>query len=274
MALPEGDATRTGLHDDVAMTVFRMTIEYVVGSKDFRGSLPWLQRATKIAEGEEALHAIADMTDSARGAVDAEDAYHRDAAYAAAPPTYRGGTGTSVAAAGASVAVGGLGCLFRTFGVFLVIALIGGAISLAGKACDATSSSSSGSGSTYSQSSTDSGSGSSASGTPDVTPSVNYTAIRRKIRAMIAYNNSLPGTLSSSKPSVATRLAMYEGAIETWAALNDPDKETRGLCRKAGSFARAAAVLFRDPASDSAWSGWKASIGPFNRAWRLWGKTH
>lgn len=274
MALPEGDATRAGLHDDVALTVMGMTIAYANGSEDFRGSLAWLERAAKIAEGEAALHRIAENTSTARENADAEDAYDRAVARAGSPTAYSRGAGRSVAAAGASVAVGGLGCLFRTFGVFLVIALIGGAISLAGKACDATSSSSSGSGSTYSQSSTDSGSGSSASGTPDVTPSVNYTAIRRKIRAMIAYNNSLPATLSSPKPSVATRFAMYEGAIETWAALNDPDKETRGLCRKAGSLARAAAVLYRDPSSDSAWSAWKASIGPFNRAWRLWGKTH
>jgi len=65
VALPEGDATREGLHDDLALTVMGMTIAYANESEDFRGSMAWLERAAKIAEGEAALDRIVGNMDKA-----------------------------------------------------------------------------------------------------------------------------------------------------------------------------------------------------------------
>ncbi|MEI6171637.1 MAG: hypothetical protein WCQ45_04055, partial [bacterium] len=65
MALPEGNATRQGLHDDIALTVLGMTIAYVNESEDFRGSMAWLERAAKIAEGEAALDRVVGNLDKA-----------------------------------------------------------------------------------------------------------------------------------------------------------------------------------------------------------------
>ncbi|GEM_PF-3379778 len=278
MALPNGDAMRVGLHDDVALTVMGMTIAYANESEDFRGSIAWLERASTIAEGEAARHRAKENIATARENADAKVAYDRAAVRAAASPRYRQGSGGGVAAAGASAVVGGASCLVRTFGIFIVIALIGGVISLAGKGCgcDSTSSSSSNSGSSYSLSGYDSGSASDSSvpDTPDAAPSVNYNAIANKISAMIKYNNSLPRSVTNAKPSVATKFLMYAGGIETWAALNDPDNETSGLCKKASNLARAAAALYKDPSSDSAWSRWNTNVKTFNRAWRNWGKSH
>lgn len=65
MALPEGDATREGLHDDLALTVMGMTITYVNESEDLRGSIPWLERTASIAEGEAALDRVVENMDKA-----------------------------------------------------------------------------------------------------------------------------------------------------------------------------------------------------------------
>ena len=65
VALPEGDATREGLHDDLALTVMEMTIDYVNESEDFQGSMAWLRRAAKIAEGEAALDRVVGNMDKA-----------------------------------------------------------------------------------------------------------------------------------------------------------------------------------------------------------------
>ena len=65
VALPAGDATRQGLHDDLALTVMGMTIAYVNESEDFQGSMAWLTRAAKIAEGEAALDRVVGNMDKA-----------------------------------------------------------------------------------------------------------------------------------------------------------------------------------------------------------------
>lgn len=74
MALPEGDATRVGLHDDLALTVMSMTVSYVNESEDFRSSIPWLERAVSIAEGEAALDRIVENMDKAHEMVALEAA--------------------------------------------------------------------------------------------------------------------------------------------------------------------------------------------------------
>lgn len=139
MALPAGDATRTGLHDDVAMTVLGMTIAYVNESEDFRGSVSWLERAAKIAEGEAALDRIAENTDTARENADAEDAYdaHRSGRVNVSTPRLLPQKKRS-----GCVTCGGI--VAAIFGVLLVIGLIG-------QACEGGNTSSSSSGSTSGQ---------------------------------------------------------------------------------------------------------------------------
>jgi len=275
MALPKGDATRTGLHDDVALQVLGMTIDYGNRTEDFRGALPWLERAAKIAEGEAALSRIYENLVKARENADAKDAYDLAVARAAAPPPYRRRTGGSVAAGGASAAVGGMGCLFRTFGIVIVLALIGGGISLAGKACGGDSSTSSSSaGSSSSQSIYDTGSGSSAPETTDLAPSVNYNAIATKVNAMIKYGNSLPRTAYSGDYQAASRYRKHGQSIENWLAKNgDADGRTKQLCDKAIDLATAEAT-FRVNASSSNLSRVNANIDLFNRVWKKWLASH
>jgi hypothetical protein len=271
MALPEGDATRAGLHDDVAGLVFSMTIDYGNQSEDFRGALPWLERAATIAEGDAALHRISENTDTARENADAKDAYDRAVRSGGASPQYRQGTVGKVTSAGAGAAVGGLGCLWRTLGLFIVIAIIGGIFSLGGKACgcDNSSTSASNSGSTYSQPSNDSGSDYTAPESSDPVPSVNYNTIAKKIDAMIVYGNRLPKT-TGANAKAASRFREYGRSIRKWMLANDENAATKRLCDKAIQLAKAETAFQANPYASSNLRSVNASIRAFNRVWDNW----
>lgn len=260
MALPEGDATRTGVRDDVAMTLLGMLIDYVNASEDWQGALPWLERAAKIAEGETAQHRVSENLAIVHENAEAKAARDRAArSRAAAYATSRVQAPQMKKRRSSRLHRGGI----------VIVVLIG--LGLAGAAMkdgfDGSGSSSSSSTSTLDLSTPTAPANGSAS-------SVNYGAIAKKIGAMVKYNNGLPQDVTGPKPSVATKYLMYVGAFETWKALNDPDKETKRLCDKASNLARSAAAWYKDPYSHSAWSRWNASIHSFNLAWRHWRKTH
>lgn len=259
MALPEGDATRTGLHDDVAMTVMGITVAYVNESDDFRGSLPWLERAAKIAEGEAALDRIAENTDTARENADAEDAYdaHRSGRVPVSTPRLLPQKKRS-----GCVTCGGI--VAAIFGVLLVIGLIG-------QACEGSDTSSSSSGSTSGQAGsvepptdTQAPTPSSSSGKP----AAGYQErndLAQLFKRVWAVHSATPKTLSKPYPELATRLKRLARQIRSWTSTYQTSWGTRRVALEGARFASATGAWYADPFSNSKFKAYKRSFDDFRQ---------
>jgi len=269
-ALPQGDPARAALHDDLALTVLACTIAWVNRTENYETATGWVDRALHLAEGDAAVERILENQAINSENLSAQRQYRQVGGQ-------RPSTFGNVVATGTGAAAGCAGWLVRSFGILIVLAIIGGVISLAEKGCgcdQSTSSTSTSSGYTaplYDQSgqeqSTYDGGSSSDSGATD---NVDYHAIATKIEGMIAFANKLPRSISGPDHKVANGFRSRAAAIRKWANKNDPNAATRRMCDKAVNMAMAAAALYDDPYSDATWDRFEANLKLFNKVWKSW----
>jgi len=192
-ALPKGDAARTGLHDDLAMSIQMYTIVWVNGTSNYQGAKTWIARSLKIAEGQAALEQIRENQRINNENVDI--AKENRQASSARTPTYTPGPMAPQKERGGCLTCGGI------IAIIVVVIVVLSAIA---NSCDnSNSSSSSGSSSDYSSSlydltsglspSDSSGDGSSSSGSssPSLVTSdtVDYRGLSKTMNSLIKYTN-------------------------------------------------------------------------------------
>lgn len=271
-ALPKGDPTRTGLHDDIAQSVLRFTVAWVNATDNFQGAKTWVERALKIAEGDAALERIREnqRINNENLAVKGQQEQTtrlRSPAYtpnSAAPQKERGGCLTCGV----------------VIGIIVVIIVILSAIA---NSCSGSSSSSSSSSSGYSssvsdQSSSDysssgSGSGSSSSTVSSGKPFAGYwerSELNDLFKRVWAAHGATPQTLKKAYPSLSRKLNRLERQIRQWLRDYDTYAGTQRVAREGARFAAATAAWYADPFSDSKFNAYKRAFDVFERHYRGW----
>ena len=270
-ALPKGDAARAALHDDLALAVLHFTVAWVNTTDNYAGAAGWVDRASGLAEGDAAIERIRENQSINNGNLTAQRQYQQ------AVRRRSSASGRAVAT-GTGAAAGCAGWLIRSFGILIVLAILGGVISLAEKGCGCDQSSSSSSASSgYSSSAYDQTNSdepayddSSASTDSGSVSTVDYYAIANKVDSMIAFANRQPRSISDPSHAVADGFRAHATSIRKWVRKNDPNGATRRMCEKAVNMAMAAAALYDDPYSDSKWSRFEGNLKLFNKVWKSW----